>query len=74
MEKEAFQEFLTTNLPFTIISTGGERYEVAHPDFVTVAPGEGTSVIVFGEDGIGFSLLDLSTISDVQLDHAGAQA
>ena len=74
MEKEALQEFLATNLPFTIVSSSGEMYEVEHPDFVTVAPEEGTSVIVFGQDGIGFSLLDLSTISDVRLSHAGTQA
>ncbi|MEM9478078.1 MAG: hypothetical protein AAGA58_00295 [Verrucomicrobiota bacterium] len=58
---------LGSNLPFTIVCVSGERYEVAHPDFISVAPGEGTSVIVYGKDGVGFSLLDLSTISDVQL-------
>jgi len=72
MEKDAFKEMLSTNLPLTIVTAGGEKYDVVHPDFVSVAPGEGTAVIVFGEDGIGFSLLDLSTVTDVKLSHASA--
>ncbi|MCB1236262.1 MAG: hypothetical protein KDM91_14430 [Verrucomicrobiae bacterium] len=73
MEKPALQEFLATNLPFTIVTASGERYEVAHPDFVSIAPGAGTTVIVFGKDGVGFSLLDLTTISDVQPTSAASQ-
>jgi len=72
MEKAAFKEMLASNLPLTIVKAGGEKYHVDHPDFVSVAPGEGTAVIVFGEDGVGFSLLDLSTITDVKLSHAAA--
>ena len=67
MEKPAFLELLASNLPLCIVTAGGERYEVGHPDFISVAPGSGTSVIVYGENRIGFSLLDLSTITDVEL-------
>ncbi|MEM7697027.1 MAG: hypothetical protein AAF236_01325 [Verrucomicrobiota bacterium] len=70
MEKEDFREMLSHNLPMTIVSSSGEKYEVPHPDFVHLAPEQGTAVIVFKEKGIGFNLLDLSTISDVQLSSA----
>ena len=74
MEKSAFRELLASNIPFTIVTAGGERYDIKHPDFVSVAPESGTSVIVFGADGIGFSLLDLSTITDVKIDHGSTKA
>ena len=74
MQKEAITEILATNQPFTIVSASGQRYGVSHPDFVSIAPGAGSAVIVFGPDGIGFSILDLSTITDVQLGHAGSKS
>ena len=73
MEKAALREMLASNLPLAIITAGGERYDIGHPDFVSLAPGEGTTVIVYGEDGIGFSLLDLSTITDVKISHASTE-
>ncbi len=73
MEKAAITELLATNEPFTIVTASGQKYEVSHPDFVSVAPGEGTIVIVYGPDGIGFCILDLSTISDIQFETVGSQ-
>ena len=72
MEKSAFAELLSSNLPITIITAGGQTYEVGHPDFITVAPGQGTTVIIFNEDGIGFNLLDLATITDVKVESLSA--
>lgn len=74
MEKAAIKEILATNHPFTIVSGSGQKYDVSHPDFVSVAPGEGTTVIVYGPDGTGFSILDLATITDVQVGHVGSGA
>ncbi len=74
MEKSALRELLASNVPLTLVTAGGERYEIAHPDFVSIAPENGTSVIVFGEDGVGFSLLDLATITDVKIDYGRAKA
>ncbi|MFT4637082.1 MAG: hypothetical protein ACI8T1_000390 [Verrucomicrobiales bacterium] len=74
MDKSAFREILASNLPFTIFTASGERYDVGHPDFVSLAPDSGTSVIVYGENGIGFSLLDLSTITDIKLNSVGASS
>ena len=73
MEKAAITELLTTNQPFTILRASGQRYEISHPDFVSVAPGEGTTVIVYGPDGVGFSILDLQTITDIQFGHVSSE-
>lgn len=72
MEKEALQELLGTDRPCTIISSSGECYKVPHPDFVSVAPGTSTVVIVYRSTGQGFSILDLTTIADVQVSHSDA--
>ena len=72
MDKSAFTELLSLNLPITILTASGQTYEVGHPDFISVAPGSGTSVIVYGKDGVGFSLLDLSTITDVRVESMSA--
>lgn len=72
MEKNSLREILATNCAFVIVTAGGERFEIGHPDFVSVSPDPGTAVIVHKEDGLGFSVLDLSTISDIQLHHVGA--
>ena len=73
MEKAAITELLTTNQPFTILTASGQRYEISHPDFVSVAPGEGTTVIVYGPEGVGFSNLDLHTITDIQFGHVSTE-
>ena len=74
MEKAAIREILATNHPFTVVTASGQKYEISHPDFVSVAPGEGSTVIVYGPDGIGFSILDLATITDIQLGHVSSKA
>jgi len=66
MDRDALQEIMATNQPLTLLTAGGERYEVHHPDYLSVAPAPGTAVIVFKRDRPGFSILDLSTITDAQ--------
>ena len=73
MEKVAITELLATNQPFTISTASGQKYEVSHSDFLSVAPGEGTTVIVYGPDGLGFSILDLQTITDIRYGHVGSE-
>ena len=74
MDKSALKEALASNLPVTIFTGSGEKYESPHQDFVFVAPAEGTTVVVFGENGTGMSLLDLNSITDVQLGQVQAPA
>jgi len=70
MEKEALREALAANLPVTIVTASGKTYEVTHQDYVSIAPGEATTVIVYAQQGSGFSILDLKTITDVSINGA----
>jgi len=72
MEKEALKHALESNFPLTITTASGKTYEVIHQDYVSVAPADSTTVIVYLNEGRGFSILDLNTITDVSISGASA--
>ena len=44
----------------------GEEYYVPNKDFAAVAPGDGSQVIVFRAEGIGFNVLEIDTIDSIR--------
>lgn len=72
MEKEALKQALASNLPLTIMTASGKCYEVEHQDYVSIAPEDATTVIVYARGKPGFSILDLRTITDVSINGASA--
>jgi hypothetical protein len=67
MEKEALRQALASNLPITIVTASGKSYEVEHQDYISIAPEDATTVIVYARGERGFTILDLKTITDVSI-------
>lgn len=73
MEKESLREALASNFPVTITTTSGKTYGVEHQDYVSIAPGDATTVIVYPKQGPGFGILDLKTITEVSVNGASPE-
>lgn len=53
--------------PFTICTADGSRYQVPHPDFITVPPtAQRTFVIVGPEDPEDYRILDLLLVTAIE--------
>ena len=72
MEKEVLRQALASNLPITIVTASGKPYEVEHQDYISIAPEDATTVIVYARGERGFTILDLKTITDVSIHGASA--
>ena len=67
MEKAALKNIIDRNVPFTIVTASGQTYDIPHTDYILVSPGEYNTVIAYTADGDGTNMLDLRTITDLQI-------
>ena len=52
--------------PFTLLVAGGTAVQVAHPDFIALAP-TGRTVIVYPAEGKSHKLIDVMLISQIDV-------
>ena len=75
MRREEVIEFANSKgfKPFAIVTQGGLRMEVPHPEFIVVPPGEDTSfVIVFSVGRISVpKFIDLGAIDHIDWNKTG---
>ena len=59
------REFTHRGLPFTIHTTDGKSYDVAHPDFIAIGGEKDETVIVYLQEG-GMVMIDVFSIASLE--------